>query len=209
MVEIYISDISCIEDEDIPRLGMSLLCCERKRHMESFRRIPDKKRTLLATILLEDYLKEKHGICSEYTLEYKGNGKPYIAQLPNLYFNISHSEDLVMLAVCDEEIGADIQIVKELSEAMKGKILAPGEICDNPIETWCAKESYIKYTGRGIAEDMRTFAIDYKNECIVDLNGDTKAMLGNIVLKNDKYYAYICTAQKQECKVFVKNKLSD
>lgn len=207
MVKIIIGNISCIEDKDIPTLGMSLLCSERKKHMDSFKRIPDKKRTLLASLMLEEVLKEEYGIDYDYTIEYKENGKPYIKELPELYFNISHSEDLVMVALADEEIGVDIQVEKELSDALKAKILAPGEECDNPIRTWCAKESFIKYTGRGIAEDMRTFACDYYSGKIVGLNGEERAFFDNIVLKNANYYAYICMQKKQDYVLFVKSKL--
>lgn len=208
MIEIYIESISCIEDKDIPKLGMSLLCCERKEHMESFRRIDDKKRTLLASILLENYLRDKFGIKETYSIGYKENGKPYINELPNFYFNISHSDEFVMFVASDDEIGADIQVQKELTDAMVSRITAPGEKCDNPIRTWCAKESYIKYTGRGIAEDMRTFSIDFETDTVRDLNGNIKASLGNILLENKNFYAYICMRQKAEYKVFVNNQLA-
>ncbi len=48
---------------------------------------------------------------AELSYTYGPNGKPYFKDVP-LYFSLSHSGEYVYLAVSDEEIGADIQKMK-------------------------------------------------------------------------------------------------
>ena len=42
------------------------------------------------------------------TLKYGEYGKPYLAS-GDLFFNLSHCGDMVVCAVCDREVGVDIQ----------------------------------------------------------------------------------------------------
>lgn len=103
-------------------------------------------------------------------LRYAESGKPYVGVGSGMYVSISHSHGLCAAAVSDSEIGVDIEYIDpsrsterlnrlaerffsadELAyikaEADAGDAVLPERF----FEVWCAKESYVKYTGAGLS----------------------------------------------------------
>ena len=74
-------------------------------------------------------------------------GKPYIKD-SNIYYSISHSNNLVMVAIDDKTIGIDIQFIKNKNK--NDFILNESEYKYNYIEIFSLKESYIKCIGSNI-----------------------------------------------------------
>ena len=97
------------------------------------------------------------------------NGKPYLVN-SDLYFNISHSQRYVVCAIGEEELGIDIQFHKrDDTDALARRTMSAGqwqeyqEALDKNkffYDLWAKKESYLKYTGKGLREDMRLLDID-------------------------------------------------
>ena len=101
-------------------------------------------------------------------------GKPYFKDHPDIHFNISHSRGLVVCAFHDGEIGVDVELVRTFRENVLRRICTDKEIAaiqkekGTPIyeelffRYWTAKESYLKYTGTGLASDPKSveFEID-------------------------------------------------
>lgn len=91
-------------------------------------------------------------------------GKPYAAGYPDVHFNISHSGNTVICAVCDKPVGVDIQLMKARSFDSLAKraftekeqdlffSAPPDDRMEQFFRTWTAKESYIKYLGTGIGD---------------------------------------------------------
>lgn len=92
------------------------------------------------------------------------NGKPYFEELP-LHFSLSHSGSMVMLAISEREIGADVQEItgkdwKKLSERFfseeektylrRLEENSPKRAEDEFHRLWCLKEAYGKWTGEGV-----------------------------------------------------------
>ena len=97
------------------------------------------------------------------TLEYNKYQKPYIPNNP-LYFNISHSKNVVVIVIDSQEIGIDIEFFDRYNNNMLRKIFNEYEI--NKIQNspspnkeysklWCMKESLLKCKGTGIKKDMK------------------------------------------------------
>lgn len=100
---------------------------------------------------------------------YGKHGKPWLANDATIDFNLSHSEDLAMLAVGNRSpVGIDIECVKPglvapdlidmiFSQQEKSKL---AELSSNEMESfffriWTAKESYLKLLGSGLSIDPR------------------------------------------------------
>ena len=77
---------------------------------------------------------------------------------PDFYFSLSHTDDLVCVAVSDSPVGVDVQIVHPIRTEIMHRILAPEERCDFDalpedekstflLEAWCKKESIFKKRG--------------------------------------------------------------
>ncbi len=97
-----------------------------------------------------------------YTVEKDANGKPYFKDIPELKFSISHSGDMAVCAVSDLNVGVDIQEWRQLKADIAGRFFHPDETAylrklhaseseKGFFSIWCLKESYIKYTGEGLA----------------------------------------------------------
>ena len=104
-------------------------------------------------------LNEEYGI-SDYEIIKNKNGKPYLKD-NNIYFNISHKNDLIGIAVSKKEIGFDIEYIdhkKEINESVLNNYFSESErnYVNNDIEkffeVFTKKESYIKLLGGRVAE---------------------------------------------------------
>lgn len=144
-------------------------------------------------------------------LHYSPNayGKPFIMAYPNFHFSISHSGDYVCLACHNDKIGMDIQEERgPKTMAISARFFAPKErelleaATDKEsrehmfYRIWSAKEAYIKYTGRGISENLASFTIDLEGKIVKDT--DTNATTGYLyepltLIKNS---SAICIGQE-------------
>ncbi|MDD1643371.1 MAG: 4'-phosphopantetheinyl transferase superfamily protein [Methylococcaceae bacterium] len=102
------------------------------------------------------------------------HGKPYLADYPELAFNLSHSADRLMIAVAwNCSLGIDLEICKNRINlsGLVDKCFAEEEaaywnqLTDNKKNTefyrfWTRKEAFVKATGHGIALGL--------NQCVVN-----------------------------------------
>lgn len=96
-------------------------------------------------------------------------GKPYFPQLADsLYVSVSHSGRYWMCLFSPCPVGLDLQIHngKKHSEKIARRFFCSEEadyLSDREEEEfftlWAAKESYVKYTGTGIAGQLNTFSV--------------------------------------------------
>ena len=96
-------------------------------------------------------------------LRYAESGKPYVGVGSGMFVSISHSHGLCAVAVSDSEIGIDIEYIdpnrpyerlKRLAKrffATDELEYAAADLTERFFEVWCAKESYVKYTGDGLS----------------------------------------------------------
>ena len=121
---------------------------------------------------------------SSVFFEYNNYGKPLIKNIYNadgsnidisLHFSLSHSENMIICAVSCFNIGADCQkkniyninncrkIAKRFYTEEENKFLDTHknalEYINNFFEIWVKKEAYIKYTGKGLAEGLKSFSV--------------------------------------------------
>ena len=99
-------------------------------------------------------------------LAYGPYGKPYLPALPDLHFSITHSGSYWMCAVSDAPVGLDLQIFQDCDRPrLSRRFFHPAE--DTYLRRrdyadffalWTAKESYLKYTGQGITEELTAFS---------------------------------------------------
>lgn len=96
--------------------------------------------------ILYDELKKYNIDLTKEDIKINKNGKPFIDK--NIYFNISHSKDLVAIAISDSEVGVDIEYLTRFKKYF------------DPLE-WVKRESIIKLNGDYITLDkMRNLDYD-------------------------------------------------
>lgn len=121
-------------------------------------------------LLLEEMILKKGYDVEGLVFLKDDNGKPYIKNCP-FFYNISHVEGIVVVAISEQEVGVDVEAFekrfsyinkKERLERLLQKIATANEkekIHDNIMKElqilWTKKESYLKRIGTGIRVDLK------------------------------------------------------
>ena len=134
----------------------------------------DRNRFIAAHAALRETLSSQCGIPASM-LEFALGpfGKPSLVEHGGLRFNLSHSQSLGLIAVCDDaEVGADIELLRPMpdAEALAETYFTPAErlaLAALPAEAreraflccWTRKEACLKATGMGLSVDTRSFEV--------------------------------------------------
>ncbi len=146
---------------------------ERKR-ASLFKFEKHRKQFLIARYLLRTRVSQiLEKPISRVRLEYSKYGKPKLSS-GEFFFNISHSNEHVILAISDEgEIGVDVEFVQEKKDLRKiaSRFFSPGEMevletlteeafVDAFYVTWTKKEAFIKAHGDGLSIPLQQFEVE-------------------------------------------------
>ncbi len=153
---------------------------DRQEKIDYYRFNKDKKLSAGVYLLLKKMLDEVD--IRDFKIKIDKNNKPYISNYNNIYFNLSHSENMILCAISDMEVGVDIEYNDATIDLNIAKhyffnkeyesIINSDNPSDEFFKYWVLKESYMKYTGLGMKLKLESFEISIENE--------------NIKLKNDK-----------------------
>lgn len=104
-------------------------------------------------------------------MEKNAFGKPYFADYPEIYFNLSHTKGCVCCALGNAPVGVDVEmcrrranqerIVKRFSseEQQLWKETAKGQRQELFFALWVLKESCVKADGRGLRIPLDAFSV--------------------------------------------------
>lgn len=125
----------------------------------------------------------------ELTFSYSAHGKPSLVEAPvDVQFNVSHSDDLMVVAVCRESpIGVDIEKQDPRFHSLE---IAARYFCKSEndemarrggeagqrafFQLWTAKEAVLKATSLGLALDLSKLEIDLTPLRIVHMEDSAK-----------------------------------
>lgn len=132
----------------------------------------------LSKILKEDYNIDK------YELIYNEYGKPFLKD-NNLFFNISHDNNLVVIAISDKNIGIDIEylsynrfVLKKCFNKKEQHKVSKSNKEKEFTKIWVMKEAYVKMKGTGIISDLKDI--------------DTTKIKNIDIIDNEEYIIAIC-----------------
>ena len=201
---------------------------ERKSRVLAFRRKEPAYVSVVAGLLLQELVEKQLGIHpDELVLEKNENGKPWIEDHPEFYFNISHAGDYVVLAYGDVPLGIDIEQIRAQNMHVAKRCYTEAEyayvtgadseenhevkigtdmtmpipsmdINDRFFYLWTMKESYLKLTGDGISVPLNSFEIDPEQKTVVGTS------YRYFMLRMDDYWIAVCTGE--ECEITYDNK---
>lgn len=120
------------------------------------------------------------------TICYHSNGKPFLTD-SNRHISISHTKDLVAIAIAEQPIGIDIEAVNRNAFAVTGSFLQPHEIevlhnTQDPkseaLRLWSAKEAAFKLAPEkvvtlkeiGITKNANDYIITYPDNTVAECN---------------------------------------
>ena len=182
---IYILDSTLLKDPALFEFWYQKMKSQRKAAIDAFKADGARRLSLAAGILLEKAL-EAAGV-TDYELETRGRGKPYLKGREDIFFNISHSKDVAILGISDAEIGVDVEKLRHFKDSLKRYVFLPEELSlakelsagetgpdsqnrlpgkneslnEEMILTrfWTAKEAVMKYSGKGMALEPKNILL--------------------------------------------------
>ena len=193
--------------------ALHLLPKERIEKIERTKQKKSQLQSIYAGLLLEYALREKGLFGQELTFLKNPDGKPYIAEYPELFFNLSHSKDCVALVLDKHPVGVDIEGLRVGYQKLVHRFFAGDEISvleklwsdERFTELWTRKESYLKATGYGMRMPLAGFSVLQE---MVQVNGQmTKEMLedacyylASIRLEEDSWMS-VCRRDMPVCSI--------
>lgn len=167
-----------VEDLDLKK-AYPLLPNNRRDKIDFYRFDGDKKLSGGAYLLLKKLLAEEK--IDNFKIKTGKYEKPYISNIKNIYFNLSHSSKMVLCAISDMKIGVDIEFNDPKIDLNIAKnfffngeyesIVNSNNPSDEFFKYWVLKESYMKYTGLGMNLKLDSFEIVIDDEIRLK-NGD-------------------------------------
>lgn len=232
MAILYYVDFSSYDMEELIVKYKNKVDSERLSKITRTQPLKARVRSLLGGYLLQIAVKEiaereyperkNNDTVIDLKYGYNTNGKPYLLDYPDFHFSLSHSGNVVALAVSDREIGLDVQeyviikrdLAKRFFTEEEQELLLKQKDEDSYRKLffmlWSMKESYIKYTGLGMSHGLDTFHIDFdKNEIREKGNIGQEADAKYIYFEPEELPGYafsVCTKKtekirKIECRI--------
>lgn len=147
----------------------------KKKDIDKLPTIDDKKRSILGIKLLMNLLSEKSINYNDLKFTKNKDGKPIITNYP-LFYSTSHSDEYVICALSDKEIGIDIQSIQNINFKIMNSFFDKDEKFysnnnENYTKVLSLKEAYGKCYGFGIncIKEVK-FSIKEENIIINDKN---------------------------------------
>lgn len=207
-MKVYIAKIDEIEEAKALQL-CSMLDSNRRQKLSGICNRKERMRCIFAGLLFRyAFLQEGYGINEWQQIETTEGtyGKPYLIKYPTFHYSLSHSGEWVACAVDTKSVGIDIQEMKSWKLTLAKRfyheeefnrllMLQRYDIDEQTKEfyrMWTAKESAVKWSGRGIGGGIQQFvtATDYKS--IYDINQKQRINIRQYRVSRD-YIVCVCS----------------
>lgn len=160
-------------------------------------------------IITEYFLKfvletELNKTINKINLKTTKNGKPYLID-DNLFFNITHKNNLILIATSKNEVSIDLEMVNIKHKKISNKLYDTENnySINRIIKDFTIKESYIKYYGLNILTNMKL--INNDDFIITGPNGNINYQSFKY---NDNYYITIALNDSFKVNFFKTNNLN-
>lgn len=136
-----------------------------------YRQKSDRLRSAIGYMLVENLYCEAFSTIKCPPILFTQKGKPYFENNP-FFFSISHSNNLVVCAISDYEIGIDVEMINSFNPKLINRICSPDEkqyisdSTENFYKVWTAKEAYSKLIGLGISMGLKNIKVDVQNSLV-------------------------------------------
>lgn len=199
-VQLYYASLELLEDKNFSAKILDWLSAEEQKRYQRFVSKQQAQQYLLTRALLRSQLSNRvrYVLPCEWTFVVDDYGKPKLAdEFSNLdlHFNLSHSEDLVVLALGEGSgkglgrglnLGVDVESIHRpvFSMALAKRYFATSELADlmklteqqqikRIVQLWTLKESYLKANGVGLRVPLSKLAFSFKGQGDLELSASS------------------------------------
>lgn len=147
----------------------------------------------------------------DYKLIRGEHGKPYLSGNSKLaYFNLSHSDNYIVCAVSECEVGIDIERKGKMRMEVARRFFHSNEVCaleKLPDELrselffrfWSVKESFLKYTGTGLSASLSNFEVCFEPDHIwVKKEHSRLPVQVRECLIDEAYSCFVCSESSEK-----------
>jgi len=171
----------------------------RLDQMMVYRLPSDRKLCALAYLILVYALKKEGVFYALPEFGYRTEGKPFLSNYQDIYFNLSHCRNVVVCILSDREVGVDVETVFPYDDALAKAVCSDPEYlrvswssdpniqAKNFTELWTRKESVVKWRGTGLNCDPREILQDNSP----DIPGQGYQISSHYIKTGD-FYISIC-----------------
>ncbi len=146
----------------------SFISTEKKLRIKKYFFDIDKKLCLYAD-LLKRIIACENSKLSNCDLLFSENsfGKPFLTNIPDFKYNLSHTKNAVALCVSNNEIGIDVEKIRDVDIKLAKRFFTQDEYeyvakKQTPLlllEIWTKKEAYLKFIGTGLSVPLNSFSV--------------------------------------------------
>ena len=189
-----IRDVNSYKSQELESFFKNIRFKKRKR-INNYSNNERKKQAIVGEILLKELLEKYYNIkYNTCIIEESKSGKPYITNY-NIYFNISHKDNLVVCAVSYSNIGVDIEKIRDIdlntinifaTTTEKKYILEKKEdILKRLFKIYTLKEAYLKMNGDSITNIKNIDISKIKKEKLTIKTVNKNDYIISIIKKTD------------------------
>ena len=203
---LLITKVDVLKDNELFEIAYNKVSLQRKQKVDKYRDSNDKYLSLATELLLKEGLRY-FDINEDIEIIY--DEKPKLKDL-DIYFNFSHSNEYTICALSNEEIGSDIEYIKndnlKIAERYFNTQMYQNIINENDIDKrkelfysyWTSLESFTKCIGQGLRIPFSEINVDLDNS-IVNYK-DTDYYINQLKIDN-KYKCTTCSKNKIDIEV--------
>lgn len=171
IMKVYFINIADFSDRQLEEC-LESMSDERKAEISKLKNPLSVKQKTAGDYLIKKAVSDFCGIPSDEILIKKDlNGKPYAENIA-VKFNVSHGNDAVVCAVSENDIGIDIEKIRDVKFRVAERFATEeerayiGENRERFFEIWTLKEAYFKCIGTGLGADIRNVSFKVENQKI-------------------------------------------
>lgn len=194
MLRFVLSDISSVNEDEVIAL---------REHVAPFfseKVNLKRKESICSKSILCHIMKSYFGF-NDFFADCDSNGKPYFVN-NDIYFNISHSGNYVLVALSESMVGCDIEMIKAYTDKIAGRFFADKEkailsVSKNRdadfVRLWTLKESILKFTAEGIGGGLSKY--DFSDHINDDYFEEFGCYFHSFPYKN--FHLSFCSKEKE------------
>jgi 4'-phosphopantetheinyl transferase len=117
---------------------------------------------------------------ADIEFEYSAYGKPHLKN-HLLHFNLAHTEDRFILAICESPVGVDLELRRTIPDldSLATQVFSSAELAlwkttrtlAAFLSLWTRKEALLKAIGLGIANHVKDVSVFFENDAEIKVPG--------------------------------------